>query len=267
MNRCWGLLFLTVPLLGTGAYLMAALRIPPLENCWLPENYSVAGQAIDHLWYVTHWIAAGVFVVTGLVLGGVVWRYGRPGTKLAAYFHHHFGLEIIWSLVAGSILIFLAFYQMESWAANKMSRPMIQLAGHDVPRPPLVKVVAKRFGWEFFHAGLDGKLDTPDDIYMENRLIVPHSEDVVLQLESIDVIHSLFVPGLRLKQDIVPGMVQTVWFKATQAVELEIVCTELCGWGHYTMQGRLQLVSRAEYDAWILEQMKLRQSIGSEAAQ
>jgi cytochrome c oxidase subunit 2 len=260
-------MFLIVPMLGVAAYAMAAFGIPPLDNCWLPENYSIAGRTIDHLWNVTHWIAAVVFVLTGLVLGGAIWRYGRLQNNRAAFFHQHIGLEIVLSLIAAAILVFLAFYQMRSWAENKMLRPMINVDGREIPRPPLVKVVAKRFGWEFFHAGPDGKLDTRDDIYVENRLIAPHSEDIVLQLESLDVIHSLFVPGLRLKQDIVPGLVQTVWFHATQSVELEIVCAELCGWGHYTMQGRLQLVSRAEYDAWILEQLERRDSVVIETDQ
>jgi cytochrome c oxidase subunit 2 len=73
-------------------------------------------------------------------------------------------------------------------------------------------------------------------------------------MESRDVIHSFYVPELRLKQDIVPGMTQFVWFNAREEKEIEIMCTELCGWGHYMMKADLNFVSRAQFDAWIEEQ-------------
>ena len=118
---------------------------------------------------------------------------------------------------------------------------------------------AKRFGWEFHYPGPDGIVQTQDDDYIENELVLPVDTDIVLQLESLDVIHSFFVPQLRLKQDIVPGMKQFAWFRANQPVEMEIACTELCGWGHYKMQGILRIVSQNEYDQWIRERMNRRQ--------
>lgn len=73
----------------------------------------------------------------------------------------------------------------------------------------------------------------------------------MLQLESRDVIHSFFVPELRLKQDVVPGMSQFAWFNANQTAEVDILCTELCGWGHYKMKARLRIVDPNEFKKYV----------------
>lgn len=251
MNRFWAGLFLLVPLLGVGTYLCAAWGVGPLRGLWLPESYSQAGDTIDYLFVVLHLICAVILVITGLALTWSVWRYGSRQRERAAYFTHDNRLELIWSIIPGGILVFIALFQMQSWEANKLNRPHRETAAGREPVPPLVKVVARRFGWEFHHAGNDGLLDTFDDLYVENELIVPYGEPVVLQVESRDVIHSFFVPTLRLKHDIVPGLRQWVWFESRQAAVTTIICAELCGWGHYTMQAQMKLVSRGDYDAWV----------------
>ena len=134
-----------------------------------------------------------------------------------------------------------------------MNRPTIEVGGEEIPKPPLLMVKAKQFGWEFHYAGADGKVETQDDLYIENMMVAPAGEDVVIQLESRDVIHSFFVPELRLKQDVVPGMTQFSWFNSRKTGEVEILCTELCGWGHYKMKANLRIVTRSEFDAWIEE--------------
>jgi cytochrome c oxidase subunit 2 len=84
-----------------------------------------------------------------------------------------------------------------------------------------------------------------------NDLHLPVDEDVLVQLKSMDVLHSFFLPNLRVKQDAVPGMKIPVWFKAKETGEYDLVCAELCGWGHYKMKGRVTFVTRPEFDAWL----------------
>ena len=84
-----------------------------------------------------------------------------------------------------------------------------------------------------------------------NDLHVPVDEDILVQLKSMDVLHSFFLPNLRIKQDAVPGMKIPVWFKATETGEYDLVCAELCGWGHYKMKGRITIESREDFDAWL----------------
>jgi len=76
---------------------------------------------------------------------------------------------------------------------------------------------------------------------------------VRIQLYSEDVIHSFFLPNLRLKQDAVPGRMIPVWFEATKEGQYEIPCAELCGFGHSGMKGRLFVQSDADYQAWVKE--------------
>jgi cytochrome c oxidase subunit 2 len=81
---------------------------------------------------------------------------------------------------------------------------------------------------------------------------------VLLKITSADVLHSFFLPNLRLKQDVVPGMEQRMWFKAMEPGSFDIVCAELCGWGHYKMKGRIHLLSRGEYEQKV-EELRLEQ--------
>ncbi|MEM7456624.1 MAG: cytochrome c oxidase subunit II [Planctomycetota bacterium] len=255
MSRFWSILFFAVPLLAIGVYLAAAFGAGPFAGAWMPESYSEAGDTIDHLFNFIHLICAGILLITGLAIGWILWKNSNAGSdKPALFVHHNTRLELFWSIIPAFILIFIAFYQMESWAENKMNRPQIEVGGESVDKPPMVLVRAKQFGWEFHYAGEDGLVQTADDVYVENILVVPVGEDVVLQLESRDVIHSFFVSELRLKQDIIPGMVQFAWFHANKTGELEIACTELCGWGHYKMKGLMRIVPREEYDMWIEQQ-------------
>ena len=90
-------------------------------------------------------------------------------------------------------------------------------------------------------------LGTPDDLYTVNDLHLPVNEEVVIAIKSKDVLHSFFLPNVRVKQDVVPGMKQYVWFKPVKEGTYDIVCAELCGWGHYKMKGRMTVESRPQY--------------------
>ena len=78
------------------------------------------------------------------------------------------------------------------------------------------------------------------------------------------MIHSFFVPYLRFKQDAMPGMTIPAWFRAEKEGDYDLVCAELCGWGHYKMAGRVRVVSRAAYDEWLGKAKQEMNSNGSE---
>lgn len=254
MNRFWGILFLLVPILGLASFLLAANNLFPLPNAWLPDNYSQSGIAIDKLFYLVHWICAFFFLGVGLLIVYCLWKFADPKRERAAYFKEHLGLELIWSIIPAAILLWLAFYQLNTWETQRVNRPMVQVGDTTVPKAPLVRVYAKQFGWEFKYAGADNTFDTIDDVSSENLMVVPSGEPIVLQLESRDVIHSFFVPQLRLKHDVVPGMTQFAWFTPTDNATMSIVCAELCGWGHYKMNATLKIVPPAEFNNWMKDQ-------------
>ena len=133
---------------------------------------------------------------------------------------------------------------------------MISVGNSEIEKPATVHVFAKQFGWEFQYPGKDNRFGTLDDFVVENILVVPEDETTVLRLESRDVIHSFFVPKLRLKHDVVPGMIQMAWFEPTGVANVNILCAELCGWGHYKMNAELRIVNRNDYQTWIDEQIQ-----------
>ena len=94
-----------------------------------------------------------------------------------------------------------------------------------------------------------------DDI-VSSSLIVPVGQPVVMRLKAQDVIHSLFIPAMRFKQDAVPGMDIRTSFTPVQIGMYEIVCSQLCGIGHYRMRATLRVVSEEEFEKWLKQQQK-----------
>lgn len=245
MGRFWCVLFLLVPVLGVAAFLAA-----PVYNHWLPEDWSANGRRIDQLWYFILYLTGAVFVATEIVLFWFMWKYDADkNNKPAEFTHGSHNLEVIWTLLPAATLLFIAIMQMSAWEEAKMEKPHL---------PALARVTARQFEWRIQYPGPDGKLGTPDDLFAVNDLAVPVNEEVIIDLESMDVLHSFFLPNMRVKQDAVPGSVIPVWFKPTRVGEYDIVCAELCGWGHYKMKGRLLVLSRPEYEQW-LENLRIQQ--------
>jgi cytochrome c oxidase subunit 2 len=113
--------------------------------------------------------------------------------------------------------------------------------------------MGRQFEWRIRYAGQDEILHTPDDLFTVNDLHLPVDETATLSVTSMDVLHDFFVPNLRVKQDVVPGMKQYVWFTPLKTGVYDIVCAELCGWGHYKMKGRMVVESRQKYEQWLAE--------------
>lgn len=238
MGRFWSLLFLLVPILGVLCFALA-----PAMGYWLPPDISEHGHRIDHLFMFCLYLTGVVFIATEVVLFWFMWRYdGRTNRDPVKFSHGSHNLEIVWTIVPAATLLFIAIYQMDAWADAKIRTPNI---------PATVEVTGRQFEWRVRYPGPDGELDTEDDIFGVNELHLPVNEQIVLNLKSMDVLHDFFVPQLRIKQDAVPGNKIPMWFTARETGTYEIVCAELCGWGHYKMKGRLTIESREAFDAWL----------------
>ncbi len=253
MNRMWSLLFLSVPLLGTAIVWGAARQSGWLADAWLPESIGPRAERIDDLFGRMHVLLAFVFMLTGLILAWTLWRYSAQANPTASPRRGQIFLELVWTVAPAVILIYVAFYQLPIWVEHKVDPPVEFLSGTSGEKiyvAPIARVVARQFDWSFVYPGPDGEFDTRDDL-VSGTLVLPHDEQLVLELTSEDVIHSFAINALRLKQDIVPRLDPTVWFRITQIGEWEINCTELCGWGHFRMVAKLRVVSRNEFDAWL----------------
>lgn len=243
MGRVWSLFFLCVPILGVATFVFAIADIWPLKGHWLPANVNDHGGIIDSLFMFILYLTGAIFIGTGLVLPWYLFKYDAARNREPVkYTHGSHTLEIIWSIIPAATLLFIAIYQMNAWADAKLRRP---------EGPPLVEVTGRQFEWRIRYAGEDQVLGTPDDVHTVNDLHLPINEEVVIQIKSQDVLHSFFLPHVRVKQDVVPGMKQFVWFRANKEGVYDIVCAELCGWGHYKMRGKMTIESRKTFDEWL----------------
>jgi cytochrome c oxidase subunit 2 len=118
------------------------------------------------------------------------------------------------------------------------------------PADRTIRVVGQQWAWTFTDPGLDGRIDTPDDVRSTDELHVEVGKTYHFLLESKDVVHSFFVPAFRLKQDADPGRIYTGWFKPTKTGSYDILCAEICGIGHGVMGARLVVDSSESYSAW-----------------
>ena len=138
-----------------------------------------------------------------------------------------------------------------------------------------MEVTTEQFAWNVRYPGKDGtfgrteprligwnnplglnKKDPAgrDDVVLLNDLRLPVNRPARIRLRSKDVIHSFFLPNLRVKQDAVPGMTIDIWFVPTEVGTFEIACTQLCGFGHYQMRGLLQVMPPDEFEKWLKEE-------------
>lgn len=216
-----------------------------LEFMYFPHDISTFGPRIDFLFILIFWIVivTWVAVMVAMVTFLVKYRH-RPGRK-AEYIEGNTRLEVTWTSITAVILIILAMMSRSTWADIKENGPAGQV---------FYNVTAKQFNWEISYPGPDGKLGTKDDVTVENEMHVPVNQVVRIGLASKDVIHSFFVPNLRLKQDAVPGRVIDVWFEAKEKGTYPIPCAELCGFGHSGMLGTLTVESEADFQKWLKDQ-------------
>lgn len=174
---------------------------------WLPEDVSTFGQEIDSLFYLIYYITAVTFILVTVLMVVFLIKYRDQGGRRATYSHGNTTLEIIWTIIPAAILIVLAFMSASTWAKVKRHAPDSDFE---------LQVTAKQFNWEVVYPGADRKFDTPDDVKFDNDLHVPVNKVVRVYLGSKDVIHSFYLPNLRLRQDAVPGRTILVWFEATK---------------------------------------------------
>ena len=211
------------------------------------ENISTFGAEIDSLYFVVLTVTGiAFFLVEGVLIYFLI-RYRHREGHEAHYTHGNRRVEIVWTVIPGIMLFALAVYQYSTWTQIKIDMPAESEA-------VVISLEAKQFEWYPIYPGPDSVLGTADDIEAPvNVLHVPVNQPVIIHLGARDVLHSFFVPVLRLKQDAVPGTIIPVWFEATKSGEYEIVCAELCGLGHYRMRGILKVESEADFQAWLAE--------------
>jgi cytochrome c oxidase subunit 2 len=209
---------------------------------WLPENVSTYGADIDWLFHLIYYITAITFVLVAVAMIWFLIRYrASPGGR-AIYTHGNTMLEIAWTVAPAVILIVLTFLSLSAWARIKA----------DVPDSEThIRITGKQFQWKVRYPGPDGAFDTADDKEFLDEVHLPVGRPVVFHLTAEDVIHSMFVPSFRFKQDAVPGREILEWVAVTKPGKYEMPCAELCGFGHSGMRGWVYAHTPEEYAEWV----------------
>jgi cytochrome c oxidase subunit 2 len=254
------LLLLAVPVLGVWTFMDAANH-----QWWFPERASSFAKDIDDLFDWIMYMVGFVFVITEIALVWFVFNYSKKRSDKGVFTHGNHKLEMVWTAIPAIALLGIAFLQMGTWADIKFEKNLPN-KGRFTNEHPIADLWASQFDWRVRYPGADGVLGTADDIENSYEFIVPVDEPIVFHLRSRDVIHSFFVPQFRLKQDALPGHTIPVWFKAEKTGIYDLVCAELCGWGHYKMAGRVRVVSKAEYEERMAAMTKHWFDNGSEDA-
>lgn len=203
----------------------------------LPPRASHAAGAVDL-------VALAVFAVVGAVTLGVivvmlvfVVRYRRSPSNRSGRAHDPGRvrrMEIFWT--SATALVFLGFFALGAFFYDAIFQAS---GGADTVE---VFVTGKQWMWKFRH---------PNGRREINTLHVPAGRVVRLNLFSEDVIHSFYVPALRLKHDVVPGWAQAVAFRAQTPGVYQLACAEYCGTEHAWMRGELVVMAPHAYDAWL----------------
>jgi len=140
-------------------------------------------------------------------------------------------LEIAWTVIPTILVIFMFFV---GWLGYIPSRK--------VPAGAMeIKVTGRMWSWTF---------DYPNGKFSNDVLVVPLNKAVKLNLYSPDVLHSFYVPAFRIKEDVVPGKENYMWFKAEKLGEYDVLCAEYCGLNHAYMLGKVKVIPEAEFIAW-----------------
>ncbi len=180
-------------------------------------------------------LGISVFFLVGITAAMIyfVIRYRRKKHPKAAQIEGNNTLEIVWTVVP-TILVLIMFYY--GWVGY---RPMRQVPDDAIP----VKAYGQMWSWMFEYP--NGKKSA--------ELVVPINKPVKLDLISRDVLHSLYIPAFRIKEDVVPGKDNYMWFTALEAGEYDLFCAEYCGERHSYMLSKVRVISEGEYEQWLVQ--------------
>lgn len=178
-----------------------------------------------------------ILLVSVLLLIGItgvmiyfVFRYRRSRNPAAESIEGNTALEIIW-IVVPTILVLGMFYY--GWIGFRALR--------DVPQDAMrIKVEARMWKWSFEYG--NGKKSP--------ILRVPIGKNIALTMTSKDVIHSLYIPAFRVKEDLVPGQMTTMWFVSNRLGTYDLFCAEYCGVGHSAMGSKVVVMPEKEFASW-----------------
>ena len=249
-----------------------ASAIPILLHTWLaPEDISTHGHLIDEQMSETMAEAGISFLAAQLILALFIWQFSnpRPDAKIKSFPGGAKALVIAALLFVGAEVLALGVVGVKAWANVYLTPPSanampiqvqagqfafyFRYPGPDGTFGPLHPELISEGSQNFFGLDTEHDADSKDDI-VTAEMAIPVNKEIHLLMHAKDVGHSFFVRELRVQQDFVPGLDVSLHFTATKAGRYEIVCTQLCGLGHYNMKAYLNVLSQDDFNDWLKKQ-------------
>lgn len=243
------------------------------------DSASVEGARVDSMLWITIGVTGIVFIATQIILFWFAYKYQESETRKVYFFPHDNKLEVLWTIVPAIVLTVLVVIGLRNW---------FLFTGEPPKEAMVVEVTGKQFNWIFRYPGKDGSFGkkyykniddasgnalgvlwddklSHDDLVTDKMLIVK-GRPVKLIIGARDVIHDVGLSHFRMKMDAVPGIPTTMWFTPKYTTKemkeltnnpdfvYEISCDQMCGNGHYSMKGIIEVVEQEEYDMWMAKQ-------------
>jgi cytochrome c oxidase subunit 2 len=219
-------------------------KLPESDTFWMPLDTSVTAADIDWLYMFMVWMSVICSIGIFAAMVYFCWKYKATSRKAneqaEASSDHNTTLEVTWSIIPLFIVIALFVWGFKGFV--------------DLRTPPKdsleIHAIGKRWAWTFqYPHGAD------------NTLHVPVNKNVRVVIQSLDVLHSLYVPNFRVKMDAVPGRYTDLWFRATVPGKYPIFCAEYCGTSHSDMLSEVVVHPPGGYEKWVKEQIEIANNL------
>ena len=244
------------------------------------EAGSEHGEDIDRMMIITIAITTLVFVITQFLLFVFAFKYRGSNKRKAYYYPHNNAIERLWTIIPALVLTALVVFGFFTW------RSITNPPEDEIKNALSVEVTAEQFKWNVRYAGEDNrlgvrnyKLTTPTnglgidftdkkswDDKLGGEIYLPVNRAVRFTINSKDVLHGFYIPDFRAQILAVPGMPTYFQFKPrftteemrektkNAAFDYTLLCSQICGTGHYNMQVKVKVVTEKEYQEWLAKQ-------------
>ena len=176
-------------------------------------------------------LAVAFFFLIGITATMIYFaiRYNRKRHPKATQVKDNMILEVVWTVIPVILVMFMFYYGYTAFIPER-----------NIPKDAMpIKVTGRMWNWTFDYG--NGKI-------RKDTLVVPLNKAVQLNMNSLDVTHSLYIPAFRIKEDLVPGQQTNMWFIAQEKGTYDILCAEFCGLRHSYMEGRVVVLDEPEFN-------------------
>lgn len=210
-----------------------------MSECPTLAAASELARQVDRSFLLIGGVTVALLILITVLMIAFAIRYRRSRSPVASQAHGHTALEVAWIVVPVVIVCWMFAVGVGPFLRERA-----------VPEGAyVIRVTGRQWTWSFHYPA--GGVDSPE-------LVVPVNVAVKLELRSDDVIHGFYIPDLRIKEDVVPGYSNYLWFKADRTGVYNVFCSQFCGKDHSQMHTVLRVLPPADYDRWLNEQIDRR---------